>query len=298
MCFIAQNEIDRLNKIGLLATLLEDKTTLSNIIWATNTYKHLGAEYERNQPIKVEQLVSGMFKLKSRSEKARCEQVVRTKSHAEVFTPIWVVQEMNDFIDSQWLGQKFTFTGKPFPFSKEKTWFDFVDSRRLEITCGEAPYLVTRYDASTGKGIPILQRTGILDRKLQVVSENTSDPEEWFAWTLRAYQATYGYELQGDNLLLARINLLLTFEDYLQEKFTRLPTKNEYLQIVNIIIRNIWQMDGLTGLIPFCKVQESDAQMDLFIESVCQNQHEKNVVCRIYDWRTKQWEDFNRLKKG
>lgn len=26
-----------------------------------------------------------------------------------------------------------------------------MDSRRLEITCGEAPYLVSRYDASAGE---------------------------------------------------------------------------------------------------------------------------------------------------
>ena len=298
MCFIAQEEIDRLNKIGLINALLKDKTTDDNIIWATNAYANLGVEYERTQLIKIEQLTNGVFKLKSRSEKARVEQSERTKSHAEVFTPIWVVEKMNDFMDSQWFEQECLFSQERALFSKGKTWQDFVDSRRLEITCGEAPYLVTRYDAFNGKEIPLLKRVGILDRKLRIVSENTSDPEEWLDWVLRAYQATYGYEFQGDNLLLARLNLLLTFEDYLQEKFCRLPTKSEYRQIVNIIVWNIWQMDGITGLIPFCDVSESDLQMDLFATNVHDEALEKkNAVCRIYDWRAKRSEEFNKLRK-
>ena len=32
---------------------------------------------------------------------------------------------------------------------------EYVDLRWLEITCGEAPYMVTRYDTVTGEEIPL-----------------------------------------------------------------------------------------------------------------------------------------------
>ena len=68
-----------------------------------------------------------------------------------------------------------------------------MDSRRLEITCGEAPYLVSRYDVSTGERIvPPIRRIGMLDRKLRVVNENTEGYEDWLKWVIRAFEACYG----------------------------------------------------------------------------------------------------------
>ena len=90
----------------------------------------------------------------------------------------------------------------------------YVDSRRLEITCGEAPYVVSRYDAATGEIIPIRDRIGLLDRKLRVVNENADGDAEWLKWALRALQSSYGYEFQGDNLLIARVNVLITFAEH------------------------------------------------------------------------------------
>ena len=297
MLFCAQKEVNRLHKIGWLAPLLSDKTTNAHIIWATQIYSDLGVEYSYDHEITDEQLVKGTFQLKSRAEKVHEEQMQRTKRHAEVFTPLWIVKKMNDFIEAQWFEREDVFNGGSVIFPERKTWRNFVDSRRMEITCGEAPYLVTRYDASSGDEIPLTERVGILDRKLRVVSENTSDIDEWLTWTIRAYQATYGYEFQGDNLLLARLNLFLTFEDYMFAKFARIPTDDEYSQIVNVIVWNIWQMDGLTGLIPFHTESENDPQMDLFAPNVCEDWHKMDVVCRIYDWRAKRIEDFNTLMK-
>ncbi len=79
------------------------------------------------------------------------------------------------------------------------------------ILWGEAPYLVSRYDTVTGQKIELNSRIGLLDRKMRVVNENVNDEVEWFKWTERAFQSIYGYEFQGDNLLLARENLLCTF---------------------------------------------------------------------------------------
>ena len=85
----------------------------------------------------------------------------------------------------------------------------------MEITCGEGPYLTSRYDLVAGTEIPLHDRIGLLDRKFRVISENAADRNEWIKWAVRAIQATYGFDAQGDNVLLARENLLYDFcENY------------------------------------------------------------------------------------
>lgn len=121
---------------------------------------------------------------------------------------------------------------------------------RLEITCGEAPYLISRYDTITGNTIPVQDRIGLLDRKLRIVSENTDTAAEWYEWATKAYQSIYAFEWQGDNLLLARENALYTFCDHHSARFGTAPTEEQLLQIAEIISWNFWQMDGLKGVIP------------------------------------------------
>ena len=62
--------------------------------------------------------------------------------------------------------------------------------------------------------------------KLRVVSENAATEEEWRKYATHAVQSTYGYEYQGDNLLLARVNRLLTYAEHLQARWQRKPTKD------------------------------------------------------------------------
>ena len=57
---------------------------------------------------------------------------------------------------------------------------------------------------------------------------DTRTEEEWLKWAFRAFGATYGYEFQGDNLLISRVNLLMTFEEYLWERWRRKPTRREH----------------------------------------------------------------------
>ena len=252
------DDILLLQSLKLLKKLLVDKTTKKNIMWATDAYKGKSGDYERNKEM-TEALITGRNAdvIKTRARKAMEQQSERTKQHAEVFTPLWIVQKMNDHADEVWFGCPNVFFQDGIPtervgFPKEKTWQSYVDSRRLEITCGEAPYLVTRYDVETGEAIPIKQRVGILDRKLRVVTENALSESEWLKWAYRAMEATYGYEFQGDNVLIARVNLLMTFEEHLRARWNRKPTTSEYFQAANIIAWNIWQMDGLAGTIPYC----------------------------------------------
>ena len=72
------------------------------------------------------------------------------------------------------------------------------------------------------------RRIGLLDRKLRVVSENTETTGEWLKAAQSAYQSIYGFEWQGDNLILAREALLYTFLDYYRAKFGKDPLM-EYL---------------------------------------------------------------------
>lgn len=294
-------DIAAIQQLGLLNRLLSDKTTKQNILWATDAYDAFGESFGRMQPILAEQITGGNAdRIRTRAEKERDAQNQRTRQHAEVFTPLWVVQKMNDYADEVWFGSPDVFfrDGQPterVQFPPDKTWKEYVDSRRLEITCGEAPYLVTRYDVETGEAIPISQRVGILDRKLRVVTENATDADEWMRWATRAVESTYGYEFQGDNLLIARVNVLMTFAEYMREVLHREPTRAELTHIANVIVWNLWQMDGLTDTIPNCKVQAEFEQMSLF--GAPEPAEPEQPPCRVYDWRTKESVTFASMKR-
>lgn len=126
---------------------------------------------------------------------------------------------------------------------------------RLEITCGEAPYLCNRYDAVSGEyNDEVKHRIGLLDRKLRIVSENTKDSKEWILWAKIALRSTYGFEWQGDNLLLAREALFFTFEEHYIAKFGEKKFNQNKMRmmpgVAYIISWNIWQMDGLKFGLP------------------------------------------------
>ena len=206
-------------------------------------------------------------------------------------------------LDEEWFGRKNVFNteqedhswipteGKiAFTSTKKHDWHDYVASRRLEITCVIAPFLVSRYDAATGAILPIHQRIGLLNRKLRIVDEYTEDDLMWWKWTLRAFQSVYGYEFQDDNLLIARVNLLLTFLDHYRNRFDADPDKKQLKQIANVIAWNLWQMDGLTETIPFRKPPEKEVGFDMLdMLSMLDepSSQEVPVFIRLYDWRAK-----------
>ena len=301
-----QEEILRLHSMGLLRPLLEDKTTKTNILWATDAYQDLGPDYRRDKEMDAA-LITGEHSdvIKNRARKALEQQSERTRKHAEVFTPLWVCQKMVSHADAVWFGNADAFLANGSPteqvcFPKRRKWQRYVDARRLEITCGEAPFLVNRYDAYTGEVIPQENRQGILDRKLRVVGENAATEAEWFRWTLRAFQSTYGFEFQGDNLLIARVNLLMTFEETLWARWQRKPAAGEYRQIIRAIVWNLWQMDGLTGKIPYCKA-DAFHQVSLYewLGSEAYREHrDQQAHCRIADWRRKRSLEYLEVNKG
>lgn len=236
------------------------------IIWATDNYAYLGEAYTFHQPITTSLVVGeNGWIIKPRCKKSLAEQTQRIKDKAEVFTPSWVCNVQNNLIDEAWFGKKGVFNEEivdeegnhrwivsscPIEFPEGKTWKDYVRDPRLEITCGEAPYLCSRYDTTTGEKIPLANRIGLIDRKLRVVSEHCHTSGEWLKMAQQAYKSTYGYEWQGDNLLLARESLLCAFLEYYQAKFNAMPIKKSVENIAYIISWNVWQMDGLKMVIP------------------------------------------------
>ncbi len=301
----------QLNKypvVNVLDKLLKDKTTKKNIIFATNEY-----DMDVKSEITKDFLLNNKkYKIQPRVSKSLEEQSNRTRTKAEVFTPSWICNKMNNHCDDEWFGRTEVFnveteqgwiTKTDNIIFNDKSWKDYVESKRLEITCGEAPYIVSRYDAATGEIIEIKDRIGILDRKLRVINENTTTENEWLKWVYIAFQSVYGYEFQGDNLLIARINLLNTFVEYMQDRWDRTPTNAEINKVVNIICWNLWQMDGINGTIPYGKPMEEYKQITFFDYLLIDEQGEdqnvsEDIECRIYDWKANKSIAYRSIKEG
>ena len=243
-----------------------------HIFWATDMYEKEGKGFQFADEIQIENITGEHYKIvRPRITKSKEEQEKRTRDKAEVFTPSWVCNAQNNLVDTAWFGRENVFNyqssesdkldwipveGK-ISFPEDKPWTQYVNDNRLEMSCGEAPYLVSRYDTTTGEYFESLnKRIGILDRKLRIVGENVDNLKDWYFWAFNAIKSTYGFEWQGDNLLLAREALLLSFIDYFKE-FTKnkkikskLPPKSHILHAAKIISWNIFQMDGIKMVLP------------------------------------------------
>jgi len=226
-----------LRKGVLLDTLLIDRTTKKNIIWATDSYESNGKEFAPQKSIRPE-LVTGMYGklIQPRAAKSLDEQRRRTKDKAEVFTPLKVVDQINKVVDT---------------LPNKNNWQEYVRELKLEITCGEAPFIVSRYNPiANGALIKLSNRVGFLDKKLKVVSKYCENKKDWLFWARESFKASYGYEWQGDNVLLARENLLYSLLDYYEDKFKKRPIIKIQEEFAEIISWNIFQMDGLRYVVP------------------------------------------------
>ena len=293
-----QDDIIRLHGIGVLDLLLADKTTGNNILWTTEAYAERGGHYEATAEI-TSDFITGEENIgiiRTRARKAFEQQSARKRQRAEVFTPLWLCKKMCDYLDEVWFRRKIGFykvrpDNGHIMFSSNRTWKQYVHSRRMEIACGEGPFLVSRYDATTGSVVPVENRIGILDRKMRIISENANSEEEWLLWAEKAFQSVYGYELQGDNLLIARVNLIMTFVEYLYHRWGRMPTVEEYHCFSNIIAWNLWQMNGLTGETSVSGID--NGQISLFDDD-----KKDPVFCKIYNWRQQRRIEYREINKG
>ena len=289
-----------------------------NIFWATDIYSKRygeGCGYDYRDPITIEKITgeNGAV-VQPRVNKSREEQLWRSRDKAEVFTPSWICNKQNNLIDNAWFGRPNVFntevdnpdgthTWQPtegkivFPQKHSKRWQAYVLELRMEITCGEAPYLVSRYDTITGEYIPLSRRIGLLDRKLRVIGENVDDEKRWWYYAKQAFQSIYGYDWQGDNVLLAREALLLTFIEYYYAKFGHNPSIDQLHRIAYVISWNIWQMDGLKCVVPDSCHAEAKKQLSLFYDNTparttmcpgCSSgdpAKHNGIKCLVRDWR-------------
>lgn len=256
----------------VLDTLLQDHTTGKNIFWATHDYEALGSEYEYHSEI-LPHLITGKngMVIRPRVLKSKEEQTDRVKGMAEVFTPSWIVKKMVDYLE---IG---------------------INTRCLEITCGEAPFLVSRYDSTTGEPIAINERIGILDCKLRKVNDKQLSDEDWVVQVRQAFQSTYGYEWQGDSLLLARENLLYTFVDYYEDHFGITPDITLVHDFAEIISWNLWQMDGLSYRVPKERLDQAQStQLSLFDEAPIDP---PAPLCVIMNWQNGKTIKVNSIKR-
>lgn len=302
------DDLIHLHSMGVLELLLADHTTGGNILWATDAYVERGPQYEPVAEITAS-LITGPDNagiIQTRARKAFEKQTARTKQRAEVYTPLWVVKMMCDHIDTVWFRRKDGFfktipgTDKIY-FNKTRTWTAYVKNRRMELTCGEGPFLTSRYDAPTGESIKdVRERVGLLDRKLRVVSDNTATEAEWMKWARRAFQSVYGYEIQGDSLLIARVNAMMTFSEYYYARWGHLPKEDDYKEVAQIISWNIWQMDGLTGTISHQTIELNPQMMIDGFQVSAVSLSDEPKKCRIQDWKKKARRDgreYPSLKK-
>jgi hypothetical protein len=278
-----------LKKGNLLKILLQDKTTGNNIVWATDSYQHKGENYSPLSHI-TQKLVTGKNGklIQPRAVKSKEEQLIRTRDKAEVFTPLSIVKQMNEACDTKRI--------------TKNNWQNYVALLKLEITCGEAPYIVSRYDpvSDTQELVPLKNRVGFLDKKLHIVTKYCTNMEDWINWAKIAFQSSYGYEWQGDSLLIARENLLYTFIDYYQDQFKETPSIELQKEIAEIIVWNIFQMDGLKYVIPMsCKKEKAiikgevtlfETKEDTVVEKFCEGCSKKTphnhngIYVTIMDW--------------
>lgn len=262
---------------GLLEVLLKDHTTQQNIFWATDSYAELGDGFRWHDSITVAAITGEHGDvIMPRVMKTRDEQQRRVKQMAEVFTPAWLVNKMNNAADEVWFGRQNVFnvpteegwspTEEPVMMPKGKSWHDYVLATRLEITCGEAPFLTSRYDMISGVSIAIKARMGMLDRKLRIVNEHCTG-DEWTRWALLALGSVYGFEWQGDNLLLARESLLASFSESYEQQFGHKADRTTLMLAAEIIAWNVWQMDGLKGVVPASCRETRIMETDFFGET-------------------------------
>ena len=288
---ISENNLrDKMSSIFNILLIDRTKSTkrcIKNIIWANENYiKYDAKKYSATSEIKIE-LITGKYSnvIQPRALKAAQLQKKRTRTIAEVFTPIEILKQQNDEIDKSCQNDDLeTYT--------KRTW--------IEITCGEAPYIATRYNVITGKLIDLDERVGFLDRKLRKINKECNIKDKWKELVREAYKTSYGFEWNGDSLLLARENLLYTYFDYYDNKWNEEPPLEEIEEIAIIISYNIFQMDGLKCIIPLSdRDTTKKKQLNLFnkTEKISnQTQSKKGQYVKIMNWRENKTEFFKRVK--
>lgn len=271
--------------IKLLDILLKDYTTGSNIKWGTDSYIGYGFFFHNDKEITTD-LITGWYDgfIRPRADKDKDIQLERQRNKAEVFTPSWVVKLQVD---------------AAFEDIKDLSLVEFIQTKWIEITCGEAPYMVNRYDMNTGSVIPLGKRAGFMDVKFRRLNQEVQTEEDWVKLALKIYKSSYGYEYQGDSLLLARENLMLTFIDNYFYMFGAFPDNKLILKVSEIVSLNVFQMDGLTYEVPYSYggLADFSVQLSLF-EVLDEEKNSKPQFAKVKCWVNGKIINFKEIAEG
>ncbi len=232
----------------ILSTLIKDRSANHPIFFGTDEYEEFSETFSENfrmsqqriQPFLMNEDKT-LFQIRSQKEKEVKDR--RTKKRGEVLTPIGIVNQMIDVLEEEW---------------KDLSLNDYLSQTVLELCCGEAPFLVQRYDSITGELFSVNKRRGILDRKLHRISKSTDNRKTWRDRAYQAVRSVYGYEYQGDSLFLGRENLLFDYLEHHFAKFHELPPINEINSVATIISWNMFQMDGIKNEVPYFDPQQQE----------------------------------------
>jgi hypothetical protein len=134
----------------------------------------------------------------------------RVADHGEVFTPLWLVNDMLDLVKSE---------------------TERIDSRFLEPACGSGNFLVP-----------------VLERKLAVVQARYGSSDfERRHYALLALMCIYGIELLADNAAECRERLLATFTRFLKSASAEWKDAAGHVLALNIVQGDALTMTGAGG---------------------------------------------------
>ena len=134
----------------------------------------------------------------------------RVADHGEVFTPLWLVNDMLDLVKGE---------------------TERIDSRFLEPACGSGNFLVP-----------------VLERKLAAVQARYGSSDfERRHFALFGLMCVYGIELLADNVAECRARLLTTFTRFLKGAPDEWGSAAEHVLAFNIVQGDALTMTGTDG---------------------------------------------------
>lgn len=197
----------------ILELLLQNKTeditskNSPNIVWGTDRYSHLGNGLGATDPITPEALML--------PEVADSISSLISDSSCECSIP-----------------QRYTTLPEEVNI---KTGRRFVRSIFICDHCGTGNAFVS--DSS----LPIDQRTGVLNLKLQAATLITNTIPYWLKMAQMAVKACYGYENRGDMLLLARLAVMQAYLDAFSNCYKKDINSKSVTGVAKVIATNLMQ---------------------------------------------------------
>lgn len=209
----------------------------------------------------------------------RSRKTAKVKALNAAREKIEIFREINDYLD-----QYVDFPMLDLPkITYEDDGINPIDNEQIE------KYAMTlREHWGLGKGpidnlINIVQKNGIMVSKMQLRLNKLDAFSVWFDNKPFIF-------LSSDKDTNVRIRFDIAHA--------------ELRRIVNVIVWNLWQMDGISGTVPFGKPKEEYHQFSLFDFVVADEPDKQNieepeeVYCRIYDWRSDKSLTYKSMKEG